>query len=319
MPRQDASVPPNRPPLRPDLDGCGLAGGDPDDVAALVSAAWAGIIEIAGSATLQAPSRLEEWSTRDVLIHLGSWDEHRSYARLIEDARRGRVHEVDDNNARNALVIASHHDAGRDEIVAALERARDRALEFLAGEDAEDVGRIWTESVLGPLPVTTVIVASTFELATHALDVSPACDVPAGLLDAGVAALADLAGALAARRDLRATVAVITPHGGWATAADEQNWATMRLPTGSRARVLGWPAVEGAAADMIDAAAGRRLAAQLVLTRRLRLYDLAGLLRFSSALEVVPGLPGGSAVQAASQALTQTGRLISRIGRLFRS
>ncbi len=307
-----------RPPLAPEADERGLAGGDPAQVAELVSVAWTAGAQLAARLPLDAPSRLDGWTVRDVLVHLGSWEEHRTFATLFDDARHDRVHEVDDVDARNAHVVAAHHDASAAEIVAALEAARDRALEFFAAPDARSIGRAWTDSGVGPLPVGAVVLGSAFELAVHALDITSPDDVPPGLLDAGVAALVDLAGALAARRGLRATVAVVTPIGCWVTGAAGGAWSTMALPPGTLARDLGWPAVEGRAHDVLDAAAGRRLGAQLVATRSLRLYDLGGLLRLTSALDAVPGLPGGSALHAAAQALAQTGRMLSRLGGALR-
>lgn len=307
-------MPGNRPPLLPEPDTRGLAGEPPTDVAALLAPAWDGLIDMAGRLDLDAPSRLEDWTVRDVLVHLGSWDEHEVFATLLDDARHDRVHDVDDADARNAHVIAAHHDAALTDITAALATARDRAVEFLASPDAVTVGRDWTASVAGPLPVTGVLVASGFELAVHALDVAAPSEVPTPLLDAGVAALVDLAGALAARRRLDLTVAVVIPSGGWVTGSAGGSWTTMPLPPGSRARDLGWPAVEGLAADVIDAAAGRRLAAQLVVTRRLRLYDLPALLRLTGAIEEVHGLPGGSALRTTSRALAQTAQLLGRLG-----
>lgn len=311
-------MPPHRPPLRPDLDGCGLSGGDPAEVAALVATAWNGMIELAGMSQLTGPSRLEGRSVREVLVPLGSWEEHQPFAALIEDARQGRVHELDDPGARDTLLTAAHHDAPVGEIVAALEAARDQALDFLTGEDAEVVGSRLTEAAPGQLPVTAVILGSAFELAVGALDITGPEEVPADVLDAGVAALTDLVGALSARRGLTTTVAVVTPQGGWATGTQEGSWATMPLQPGTRARDLGWPAVEGRAHDILDAAAGRRLGAQLVLTRRLRPFDLPGLIRLSSALEAVPGLPGGSALRTGAQTLGQTGRLVGRVRHLLR-
>lgn len=46
--------------------------------------------------------------------------------------------------------------------------------------------------------------------------------------------------------------------------------------------------------------------------------DLPGLIRLSSALEAVPGLPGGSALRAGAQALGQTGLLVGRVRHLLR-
>jgi uncharacterized protein (TIGR03083 family) len=309
----------SRPGLRPEPSARGLATANPDDLAELFGGAWDAVIQLAGTVPLDRPSRLAGWTARDVLVHLGSWEEHRSFASLLDDARHGRVHEVDDADARNALLVAAHHDADADDITHALREARDRGLDFLRSPDVTSIGRDWTDSTVGPLPVAGVVMASGFELAVHALDVAEPARLPRPLLDAGVAALVDLAGALAARRGLELTVAVITPEGAWATDCLPGSWSTAPLPGTTTSRDLGWPAVEGLAADVLDAAAGRRLAAQLLITRRLRLHDVPALLRLSGALEEVTGLPGGSALSTAARALGQTVQLVSRLGGVVRN
>jgi len=76
-------------------------------------------------------------------------------------------------------------------------------------------------SVLGPLPLSTLVGAGAYELAVHALDLAPAgARAPSTtLLSAGVAALVDTTGALAARCDISAGAACLSPEGGWAFAA----------------------------------------------------------------------------------------------------
>lgn len=294
----------------------GLASADPADVARLLDAAWAALLTIAEAVDLDAPSRLEGWSARDVLVHLGSWDGRSDVEQQVEAARTGRVTTGDDVGARNASLLAEHHDATRAEVMAALEAARARATAFLGADDADVVGRRWVGSVVGELPMTGLLVAQAYELAVHALDLKPAgAPAPAGaLLDAGLGSLVDVTGALAARRGVSASFAVITPVGCWAVGSRDGAWTTVRLGLGISAREVSWPAVEGAAEDVLDASAGRALAVQLVLQRRLRLHDVPGLVRLVPALEAVPGLPGGSALQATLRTLGQTGRLVGRVG-----
>lgn len=294
----------------------GLASAHPAEVAALLDGAWAGLLDLAAVVHLDAPSRLEGWTARDVLVHLGSWDGGSGMARQVDDARTGRVTAADDGRASTTALLAEHHDASREEVLAALSAGRSRVAEFLAGPDAELLGRRWVGSVVGDLPLTGLFVAQAYELAVHALDLAPAGAPapPAALLDAGLGAVVDVTGALAARRGLDASFCVVTPTGSWAVAAAGEAWTTIRLGVELADRKPAWPAVTGSAADVLDASAGRALAAQLVLTRRLRLHDLPGLLRLLPALEAVPGLPGGSAVQATLRTLAQTGRLARRLG-----
>lgn len=310
-------MPPPHTGLRPEPGERGLSSGDPAEVAALLSGAWDAICDVATRVDLEAPSRLQGWSARDVLVHLGSWDESATpLQERADDARTGRVRSEDDADARNTMVVAEHHDADVTEITAALRAGRDRTLSFLASPDVEVVGRRWVGSMVGQLPMTGVLVAQAYELAVHAIDLRPAGleQVPDALLDAGTGALADVAGALAARHGVSETFAVLTPAACWATGATGGSWTTVRLDPGVRASSLGWPAVAGSAQDVLDASAGRAIAVQLLATRRLRVHDVPGLLRLLPALGSVPGFPSGSAVQATLRALSQTGRMAGRVG-----
>jgi len=308
-----------RPPLRPEPAARGFASADPADVADLVAAAWAGVLELAGRLDLGRPSRVPGRTVGDVLVPLGSWPEHTRFDRLVDDVRLGRDPDPDDADARDALLVAAHRGADVDELTAALTQARDRCLAFLTGPDADELGREPADSPVGPLPLTCVIAAGAYDLAVRALDAAPAADVPAGLLDAGIGALVDTTGALAARGGVRATFAVITPLGCWACGADGEDWTTMRLASGLAPGELHWPALQGDAADVLDASTGRRPVLQLLLTRRLRLHDVPGLMTLLPALDGVPGLPGGAALRAAAAAVGQTGRLVGRIGSALRA
>jgi hypothetical protein len=55
-----------------------------------------------------------------------------------------------------------------------------------------------------------------------------------------------------------------------------------------------------------------------VLTRRLRLTDVPGLLTLLPALETVPGIPGGAALRAAARTLARTGWLVGRVSATIR-
>lgn len=280
-----------------------------------MDAAWSAVVDVAARVDLDAPTRLPGWSARDVLVHLGSWGAGGTVAERVAAHAGGVPGAPADVEARNALLVAAHHDAPRREVVAALERGRDRAAAFLLGPQAEDLGRRWVQSPVGDLPATGVLVGQAYELAVHALDLAPAgvvaADLPDALLDAGVAALVDVTGALAARAGVSTTFAVLTPIGRWASGAVEGAWTTVRLGAGP---APAWPSVAGTAADVLDASAGRVIAVQLVLTRRLRLHRAPGLVALLPALQAAPGLPGGTAAQATLRTLAQTGRLVGRWG-----
>jgi hypothetical protein len=311
--RQDASVSGHPPPLLPDAGERGLAGADPAWVADLVDAAWVAAAELVRTVRLDGPSRQPGLTSREVLVPLGSWDEHERFTAVLDDARHDRVHEVDDAAGRAALLAAAHHDADTGDLAAAFDRARTTATAFLRSPDAARIGREPTASTLGQLLVTGVLVAATYDLAVHVLDVAEPDAVPPALYDAALGGLADVTGALAARRGLDVSFLLRTPHVAWATAASAAgDWTTVRLEVA--AAQTGWPTVEGTAADILDVSAGRRAPVPMLLARRLRLRDVPGLLAVLPALDVVSDLPGGAALQAAARTLSRTGRALSRLG-----
>ena len=154
-------------------------------------------------------------------------------------------------------------------------RRRDRGR-LPALPDAVTLGREQTDSAVGPLPLTCVLAAATYDLAVGVLDVAPPGDVPLPLTDAAVGALVDVTAGLAARQGLEVTFLVRTPNTAWATATDaEGSWTTVRLE-GSGLPDTGWPTVEGTEADVLDAASGRRQPVPMLVNRRLRLRDVPG-------------------------------------------
>ncbi len=307
----------NRPALRPDVGDRGLATADPDVVADLLEAAWESAAALAESLPLDIPTRLDGRTTREVLVPMGSWDEHDRFATLVEDVRHDRVHEADDAQARAALLVASHHDANGAELAAALRRAGATAVAFLRSPDAATVGRQPTGSVLGRLPLTCALAAATYDLAVHALDVVPPDGLPAPLADAAIGALVDVTAALAARQGLGVMFLVRTPGTAWATATTPRgDWTTARLDAPVDLADTGWPAVEGTEADVLDAASGRRSVVTMLVNRRLRLRDVPALLAVLPALDAVQTLPGGAALQAAARTVARTGQALSRFGAL---
>ena len=310
--------------VRPSPGERGLASHQPADVAALLDPAWACVERLAESIDLDAGTRLVGWTARDVLVHLGSWDDpgvEDSLSHKVAEARGGLVEPAEDTGARNARLVATHHDATRDEVLSALQRARHSTSAYLLGPDVAATGTVPVSSVIGELPLTGLLVARAYELAVHSLDLAAAGAAPPddALLTAGLAALVDVTGALVARRELTTTFAVATPVAGWVVAAKGGDWTTAALERGRSLRSAGAPGIEGAAADVLDASAGRAPAAQLLLTRRLRAHDVAGLLQVLPAIEDAPGVPSGAAVRAAARVLAGAGRaaegLTSRLPR----
>jgi len=166
-------------------------------------------------------------------------------------------------------------------------------------------------SVLGPLPLGTLVAAGAYELAVHALDLAPAgARKPSPtLLSAGLAALVDTTGGLAARCDISAGAGCVSPEGGWAFASVPDAWTTLELP----AVPPSWPVVQGRAADLLDASAGRRAVPPMLARRDLRLHHVTGLLALAPIVEAVPGLPGGSVLRAGVHNVRGLSRLVRRL------
>src|ERR671916_748209 len=88
-----------------------------------------------------------------------------------------------------------------------------------------DAGR----ETVGPMVLGAwdVVLGQAYELAVHGLDLVP-CGVPPPprpVLQAGLAALADVTGALAAREGVSGGAELAAPEGGWGFAAHDRGWA----------------------------------------------------------------------------------------------
>jgi hypothetical protein len=225
----------------------------------------------------------------------------------VTDPRAGTF----DQDSHNEAVLDARAGAPRAEVMAALAGARDAVAAYLGSAEPAELGHRLVRSVLGPLPLSTLVGATAYELAVHALDLAPAGarEPSPGLTSAGLASLVDTTGALAARCELTATAACIAPEGGWAFSAAPGSWTTLELP----AVPAGWPAVLGEAADLLDASAGRRAVAPLLARREMRLHHVGGLLSLTPIVEAVPGLPGGAALKMAVRNVRAVSRLVRRL------
>lgn len=291
----------------------GLATGDPDTLRHRVLSAWDAFLELAQAADLDAPSRLPGWRGHEVVAHVGAW-ESAPLSRIVANARAGGRGPLPRPDRDNDRLVVRHRDASTTEVLAAARRARNSVAEFLDSPDAEELGLTLTQSAVSHLPVLTLVNAAAYELAVHALDLEPcgAPPPPDDLLQAGVGALADVTGALAARTGRSTAFTIQTPDGGWRGVAEDSGWDTMALAAG---RVTG-TAVLGTAADVLDASAGRVVVLSLLATRRLRLQNVPGLLALAPIVTDVPGIPGGQALKVAARALGGVGGLLGRVPRL---
>ncbi|MFF7242586.1 maleylpyruvate isomerase family mycothiol-dependent enzyme [Embleya sp. NPDC008237] len=286
-------------------------------------AAWDAFRDLVARVDPDAPSRLTGWDGRAVITHLASWPEAPLLARLLAEARGRRAPDAapmhqDDVNAR---LVDTHRDATAAELLAALDDGRVRlAAAFDATAQDPTLALARTGSQVGPVPLLTQLGAIAYELAVHALDLAPcgAGEPPAVLLDAGVLALADITGALAARHGVRARTGLAVPGGGWGFAApgtEGVGWEVFPLPPGRP----GLPAVEArSAALLLDASAGRRAVPALLARRELKPHNLPGLLALAPLLDHVPGLPGGPALRLTATALGSVGRMTALLPTLTR-
>jgi uncharacterized protein (TIGR03083 family) len=293
----------------------GLASYAVEDLRELLLGAWTGFLELAAQVDLEAPTRLAGWRAQEVCVHLGSWPGARSVPQLVDEAARGvAADQPFDQAEHNAALLEAHGSAGRAEVLDRLERAREETAAFLDSGAAGELGTRPVRSVVGPLPLLTVVAAACFELAVHGLDLdrAGAPPPPVALLDAGVGAVTDTTGALAARLGIATTVACVAPEGTWAVGVLDGSWTTLNLPEVPPA----WAAAEGSAATLLDVAAGRRAAPALLGRRELRLRHVGALLALAPVVSEVPGLPGGSALQGAVRHVSGLRSLVRRLPRL---
>jgi uncharacterized protein (TIGR03083 family) len=278
----------------------------------MVLEAWDAFLDQVATVDLDRPSRLSGWRAHEIAVHLGCWEDHTALADLIASARSGGVGTPPEVDAVNARVTAAHRDATRDEVLAALRRNRDATARYLEEEPVE-LDKAPTVSVVGRLPLLSVVLGQAYELAVHGLDLADAGapPVPPEVLQSGLAALADVTGALAASCGITGGATLTTPEGGWRFASDADGWTVRRVNPGEATGT----AVEARADVLLDAASGRINPVPAVARRRLKVHDVGGLLALAPIVQAVPGIPGGPILQFAARTVGGAGGLL---GRLFR-
>ena len=281
-----------------------------DQVGSMVLGAWDAFIEQAEAVDLSRPSRLDGWRAQEICVHLGCWDDHTALADLIASARSGGVGTPPDVDAVNARVTTAHRDDSREEVLAALRRNRDSTARYLAEEPAE-LDTALTVSVVGRIPLLSVILGQAYELAVHGLDLVScgAAPAPPDVLQSGLAALADVTGGLAASLDITGGVTLASPDGGWAFAADQHGWTVHRVGAGEHTG----PAVEAPADLLLEAASGRINPVPAVARRKLKVHDVGGLLKLAPIVQAVPGIPGGPILQLAARTVGGAGGMLGRL------
>ncbi len=281
-----------------------------DEIGGMVLRAWDTFIGQAEAVDLDRRTRLPGWRAQEVCVHLGCWEDHAALADLIASARAGGTGQPPDVDATNARVTAAHRSASRDEVLAALHRNREATARYLAEEPA-GLDTAPAVSTVGRLPLLSVVLGQAYELAVHGLDLVPlgAPPVPGDVLQSGIAALADVTGALAAACRITGGVTLQTPDGGWCLAADEAGWSVRRVPAGGASGT----AVEAPADLLLEAASGRVNPVTALARRRLRVHDVGGLLRLAPIVSAAPGIPGGPILALAARTLGGAGGLLGRL------
>jgi hypothetical protein len=262
-----------------------------EEVSGMVLEAWDAFIDRAEAVDLDRSSRLPGWRAHEICVHLGCWDDHQALADLIASAR-------------------THRDATRDEVLAALRRNREATARYLQKEPVE-LDTAPAVSVVGRLPLLSVVLGQAYELAVHGLDLAAlgAPSPPPSVLQSGLAALADVTGALAASSGIHGGATLATPDGGWTFAADGDGWTVRRTAPG-RGR---GPAVEADAGLLLEAASGRINPVPAVARGRLRVHEVGGLLRLAPITEKVPGIPGGPILKLAARTIGGAGGVLGRL------
>jgi uncharacterized protein (TIGR03083 family) len=280
----------------------------------MILGAWDAFLASAQSADLDHPTRLPGWRGQEVCVHLGVWDDYCALEGLIASARSGGDGGAPDVDAANDRVTRAHRSAPRGDVLHALRRHRDAVQSYLETAPRQ-LDAAPTAGPVGVLPLLSILLGECYELAVHALDLRDcgAGEPPASLLDAGLAALADVTGALAAAHAVPGSATLLAPTGGWRFEAADGEWRVDRVP--ARTRAVEGATVKGEAAVLLDASAGRANPVALLARRRLTLHDPAGLLALAPLVDVAPNVPGGPILRLAARSLSGAAGLLGRLRR----
>ena len=297
--------------LLPSPGDRGLATTDRVRLAASVERAWALFAEMVEPLDLAAVTRAKGLTVREVVTPLGAWPDNRPLRQLLEEARSGVVGDHDQAALVDA-VRAAHADEPRDAVLAAVREQGGQMAAWLASPESDVDGLLPVASMLGTIPLLTFLHASTYPLATSALDLEQAgAFVPDELLELGLVGVLDTIGALAARQGLTASLVAVTPSLCAGVASMPGAWRTADLD-GLDHATLG-PRVEGTVRMLLDVTASRADVPRAMAAKALALHDVPGLLALAPLVEQVPGIPGGAALSASMRAVSAVGSLLRRL------
>jgi len=303
------------PVLNPTPPERGLATSDRAALTASVSQSWGLFATMLDDLDLHGPSRARGLTVREVVIPLGGWDDNRPVTQLLREARTGVIGHYD-QGALVQRVRAAHRHESDSAIRDSIRRQGRQVTAWLELEE-RSLSQAPVASMLGTLPLTTFFLASTYPLATAALDLEVGgARIPQALLDNGLLGLVDTIGALAARQGITASISALTPTTLIGMGARESAWRTVRFDVAAQSEAearnpedIG-PALEGTTRLLLDIAAGRADVPGALRRRELAIRDIAGLLALAPIVEQVPGIPGRSALIAAIRATTTATALL---------
>lgn len=297
--------------LLPSPGDHGLATTDRARLAASVERAWQLFSALAEPLDLGAPTRARGLTVREVITPLGAWSDNRPLEQLLREARSGVVGDHDQAALVDA-VRAAHADEPREAVLAALRAQGGQMTAWLDSPDADVDGLLPVASMLGTIPLLTFLHASTYPLATSALDLEQAgAVVPDELLELGLVGVLDTIGALAARQGLTASLVAVSPTFCAGVGAVPGAWRTADLDPAD-GDALG-PRVQGEVRVLLDVTASRADVPRAMGSGALALHDVPGLLALAPLVEQVPGIPGGGALRASMRAVSAVGSLLRRL------
>lgn len=295
--------------LVPDRGDRGRVTSDLPDLLARTVQAWDELLVVVDDVDLRAIGRKDTRTAARTLVVLGSWPEGRPLPRIRDDALAGIVEaeHLDDVEAR---IIAAHVDDDRAAILGALQRARHEVATWASSPDVAAEAVLPVGGPLGIVPLGTLVAATAFQCAVAARDLGPAgVSTPESLSAAGLSALIDTVGAVAAQQKASVCLAVITPGLSIGTGSRSGDWCTHRVSDDTTS-----PALLGDAGLLLDIAAGRASAPAAYARGDLRARDLTGLLALVQVLARAPGLPGTEGLRQALQAYTASADAARKVG-----
>jgi hypothetical protein len=284
----------------------GLASAGRRDLATQTATAWDDFLSVAASVDLDTPTRRRGSLGRAIVAKVGDWPESHQLTQILTDAQAGNLADVD-QDAIDDRVIAAHANDDPAQLLAAVARARDSVTSWESDNlpwhpSFDEISMLEVGSPLGPLPVVTYAHAAAFQLAIGARDLQTNNNpIPTRLAFAGLRALVDTTGAIAARMGIDASLSVVTSAGSVYARSAEQGWTAGNLDSDD-ARAL--PGIEGEIGTVLDVAAGRQNPLGPFGKPKIAIRDLSHLLLLAPITQDVPGLPGGAVLRKAAGVLS---------------